>query len=264
MAREVLGDGKYGLLSWSSTLLSNSPLYKLTLGLCFSVAMSLSLPLNAGMLSFWTADGWDLLDAEDGVGSGGYVGPGWGGQAFDAEYLFYKREGNQLSIGLQTGFDILSGAQVYGGHTYYAGDLALGFNGGSYDYAVDFGLVTRDIHGANVGLGSGDQDAAGLYAVSDWNNELSFPVSAPFGMDAGSFISGISGSSGAGGDSYYRIATIDLSSLGFDVTSFSAHWTMSCGNDVVEGSASVPEPSALLLMAGGLIGLFGGMRRRLR
>lgn len=234
----------------------------LIVALFFGAALTFSLPVNAAMLDFWTSDGWTAMDAEDGVGGGGYVGPGWGGQAFDAEYLFYKEEGNKLSIGLQSGFDILTGAQVYGGHTYYAGDLALGFNGGGYNYAIDFGLVTRNINGDKVGLGSGDQDAAGLYQATEWNNEISFAVSAPFGMDEGAFISGISTSQGSGSGSYFRTATIDLDSLGFEVTSFSAHWTMSCGNDVVEGTANVPEPSALLLMAGGLLGLFGSLRGR--
>ena len=234
----------------------------LIVALIFFAGLTLSLPVNAAMLEFWTSDGWTILDAEDGVGNGGYVGPGWGGQAFDAEYLFYKQEGNKLSIGLQSGFDIINGQQVYGGHTYYAGDLALGFNGGGYDYAIDFGLVTRNINGAKVGLGGSDQDAAGFYKATDWNNELSFAASAPFGMDEGAFISGIGTSQGSGSGSYFRTATVDLNSLGFDVTSFSAHWTMSCGNDVVEGSASVPEPSGLLLMLGGLLGLFGRLHRR--
>ncbi len=232
------------------------------LALVFGASMVLSLPLNAAALGFWSSDDWTLLDAEDNVGTDGYVGPGAGGQAFDAEYLYWKQDGYLLSIGLQTGFDILSGQQDFAGDTYYAGDLALAFNGGSYTHAIDFGLVTRDSDGVNVGLGGGDQDAAGLYSVSAWNNNITYTISSPFGMDEGAYVSAITTTSGMGGDSYFRTATIDLSTLGFNITSFSAHWTMSCGNDEVEGSANVPEPSALLLMAGGLLGLFGGSARR--
>ncbi|MEJ2394189.1 MAG: PEP-CTERM sorting domain-containing protein [Candidatus Thiodiazotropha sp.] len=242
---------------------------KLFLAPIFVGALSFSLPLNAGVLGFWAADGWSTLDSEDGVGSGGYVGPGWGGQSFDAEYLFYKQDGNLLSIGLQSGFDLVNGEQAYADHEYFAGDLALAFNGGAYDYAVDFGFETKDIDGVNAG---GAPDAEGLYSVSSWNNNISFAVSSPFAMDSGSLLTGVTSTSGfatlVDGTSYFRTATFDLAALGFETNSFSAHWTMSCGNDVVEGSADVatdvPEPATLLLMAGGLFGLFGGRRLRRR
>ncbi len=242
---------------------------KLFLTLAFGGALTLSLPLNASMLGMWAADGWTLLDADDKVGSLGQVGPGWGGQAFDAEYLFFKKQGHYLSIGVQTGFDLSDGNQWHiDGEQYFAGDLALGFNGGSLDFAIDFGLVTKDIDGIDVGIGSGNQDAAGLYAVSLWNNNITYLESAPFAMDEGGLVTGITGTSGSAllpdGLSYFRTATFDLSALGFDVTSITAHWTMSCGNDVVEGTANVPEPSTLLLLAGGLFGLIGGRRLRAR
>lgn len=234
------------------------------LALGFSFAIAFSLPLNAGMLGFWTDNGWTPIDEEDGFKSGGYVGPGWGGQTFDAEYLFSKQEGSILSIGLQTGFDLADGSQFYRKKQYFAGDLALAFNGGNFDYAIDFGLVTKDIQGDNVGLGSGNQDATGLYADVQWNNDISFGQSAPFGMDEGSFLASVTGTSGsetlADGKSYFRTVSFDLDDLGFKVSDFKAHWTMSCGNDVVEGSASVPEPSPLWLMIGGLLALVGSRK----
>lgn len=232
-------------------------------------ALVFSMPLNAGQMDVWS--GWTQLDADDGIGPNGYVDPGWGGQMFDAEYLFYKLDGDMLSIGVQTGFDLSDGMQYYGSHAYYAGDLALSFNGGGYDFAVDFGLVTRDIDYTNVGNGSGNQDAAGFYAVSTWNNDISFSSSSPFAMDEGFFISGLAASTSGSawlpdGRSYYRTATIDLSSLGLEeLNEFGAHWTMSCGNDFVEGRtriADVPEPGILFLLAGGIVGLFSIRRSK--
>jgi len=63
-----------------------------------------------------------------------------------AEYL-YKKQGNSLAIALQTGFDVETGKQRHGRRDYYAGDLALSFDGdsSSYEYAFDFGNTPRDI-----------------------------------------------------------------------------------------------------------------------
>ena len=87
-----------------------------------------------------------------------------------------------------------------------------------------------------------------------------------------------------GAGSYVGSATYDLSSSGL-IIAFNTgsedfgndvgfHWTMQCGNDVIEGKAvgvtplnpdvSVPEPGTILLLGTGLIGLAGCGRKRLR
>ena len=47
------------------------------------------------------------------------------------------------------------------------------------------------------------------------------------------------------------------------VPAFGFHWAMTCGNDVIEGSAPspVPEPATILLYGSGLIGLAGFGRK---
>ncbi len=215
----------------------------------------------AAPLSLWSSDGWQQFANDDGVGSGGYVNPGWGGQTFDAEYLYYKVTGSVLSLGLQSGFDLIDGKVTYSGTNYYAGDLALSFNNGvtlgnasTYEYAIDFGLLTKDISQVNVDAGSGTGiDAAGLYSVSAWNNNISFSSSAPFAMDAGSLVSGLlSNTAGQEGTSYYRTVSFDLAALGLNDSTLllDAHWTMSCGNDAIDGQISVdtPEPKTFYLL----------------
>lgn len=229
--------------------------------------------------------GWTAFASEDQSGTGNYyLNPGWGGQNFDAEYLFYKLQGNKLSIGLQTGFDVISdNGQLYSdGRRYYAGDLALSFDGSktNYEYAIDFGNLTKN-YDDNVkisaqGNASG-MDTAGLYKANSWNNDIYYynngGYSAPYGVSSGSLLVAATGSNFSQGSgtvgsdkSYYTIFTFDLSNIAGLQQNFilDAHWTMSCGNDAIDGRVAltrVPEPSTFALFGLGLIGLFAARRR---
>jgi len=224
----------------------------LVLGLSLMVCNAFAAPLSV-------FDDWTMIGNDDGVYDGGFVDPGWGGQAFDAEYLFVKQAGSVLSIGLQAGFDLVDGKYTSGPRDYYAGDLALSFDGdaGNYEYAFDFGLYTQGYFGVYSGT-----NAEGFYSVEAWSNDVYFTASNPFAMEAGSLISGaITNDSGLVGDSYYRMVSFDLA--GIDLAGLDVHWTMSCGNDVVDGSAPVPEPATMVLLGSGLVGL-AFYRRKLK
>ncbi len=243
----------------------------LTLG-----CLALSAAASASPLAFWAGDGWTQFADDDGMSEG----PGVGGQAFDTEYLYYKLSGSILSLGLQTGFNVTDGYQQYGSGWYYGGDLALSFDGATigddstYEYGVDFGLYTKDYSSVNKSflnttgqvdmggtIGEFGTDAEGMYSVSTWNNNVysGHHISDPFAIDVGSLhTSLLSNDSNSSGNMFWRTVSFDMSGLGTDID---VHWTMSCGNDNINGGFSVPEPSLLSLLGIGLLGL-GLVRRR--
>ena len=182
-----------------------------------------------------------------------YIGPGWGGQQFDIEKIGLQIENGNLYFGLQTGFNFMSGV-TYGNDYYTPGDIFIDFGSDSvWDLAINLADYT-------------------IYTVGTYDDPY-YTSSTPFKLLTGTAIGSATVFRSTGSNAYSELiytleGVFNLSALGFDqaaVQSAIIHWTMSCGNDILEheANAPVPEPATLLLLGTGMIGI-AGIRRKMQ
>jgi len=99
--------------------------------------------------------------------------------------------------------------------------------------------------------------ASGIYREGQ---EVQYNPTGESALDTGSWeLYNIGGSSDT--DDFLRFT---VSHDFGNVSTYGLHWGMTCGNDVIEGAAPVPEPSAMLLFGTGLMGLGGILRRKMQ
>ncbi len=201
------------------------------------------------------------VSQEDWVGNNGYVGPGFGGQPYDAEALLMTWDAQNLYLALATGFNLQG--QDYYGTTTYPGDLLIDLhNDHSYDLAYVFN--------------NGDRPSLtpGLYQIDSslaLENTQYYAASDPFRLDPnGAFYTYIA----SGTSTYIVDSTIPRSvlevqipwdALGNYYGPLNVHWTMWCGNDALDLTAvHTPEPASFLLVGTALIFLISWSHRRYR
>ena len=201
--------------------------------------------------SDWIPDTGIWYAVDDNNPAINYVGPGYGGQEYDAEAIYIDFDSSNLYFSVVTGFP------GSGTDEYKPGDIALDFDmDGFYEYGIDT-------------TGNGAFTKGSLYSVSEWGTGSWEGVGAPTEILSGTEILNpvtsnlVYNKTYYGSDDHYVIeGYMPISAFGSDwnPSNFKAHWTMTCANDYIEVTVT-PEPTTLMLFGVGLLGL-GRLRKR--
>ncbi|RKY26607.1 MAG: hypothetical protein DRP79_04590 [Planctomycetota bacterium] len=191
----------------------------------------------------------------------------WGGETYDVEALYVDTDTEYLYVAVVLSIPEAGADDPYGRPEHYLpGDIALDFDGDpdTGEYGYEYGLKAY-----------GD-DKGELYWMPDWDlphGEFGFPENSPSTILSGTL-------EGAGTVAYVNAG--DLEGNGTDTfiieakvlrslfahgpllngQTISAHYTISCGNDVLETSTlAIPEPVTIIMVGLGLTVVAGLARR---
>jgi hypothetical protein len=210
----------------------------------------------------------------------GLIGPGYGGQNFDAEAAYMAKGTNDIYAAFVTGFDA-SGQGGWGGSpSYLTGDLFFDLSPGPGDPTWDFAIALSAQSGIQIGHAYIPNDPD-----SDWYAKPDpYESSKPWQLIAGAGFTELTGISyayleGSTADLYeagdYTNADHNVVEVALDIASINGafgsvigidmHWTPECGNDVfdLESDIVIPEPGTAILALGAFVaGAYARRRKR--
>lgn len=191
-----------------------------------------------------------------------WVGPGWSYKNYyDAEALYFDNDKDTAYIAIITGL-AKECPQINQAERFYPGDIGLDLNNdGIYEYGLD--VREYDVL----------RQKAKLYknlTAADWKPVVCFPAANPWEIKSGLTFDWVNFVySGEQRTHYVLEAGIPLATLGLDGKTkkeLKVHWTMQCGNDVLNLNADInpvaPEPGTLMLFGTGIFGLLAATLRR--